>query len=70
MLCPELNEVAGITGSWTIPFSERARKKRTVFIWTCCSCLTGGMRVSVTNCPSCGLERCSYCQTEKIVVKE
>ncbi|RSL88879.1 hypothetical protein CDV31_015974 [Fusarium ambrosium] len=59
MLSPEIDEVAGLTGSWITPFSDRARKKRTVFIWTCCSCLASGMRVTVSDI----LDPSSFTQT-------
>ncbi|KAH8683841.1 hypothetical protein BGZ61DRAFT_455336 [Ilyonectria robusta] len=53
------------------PFHECApKKKRTVFLWTCCVCLCSGMRVSAGSCPACGTARCSYCRVEKTVTRE
>ncbi|KAH7001072.1 hypothetical protein EDB80DRAFT_721423 [Ilyonectria destructans] len=57
------------TGSHPSVLLGSSRKKRTVFIWTCCACSHSGMRVSVERCPSCSTPRCSYCTLAKVIVK-
>ncbi|KAH7109218.1 hypothetical protein EDB81DRAFT_834314 [Dactylonectria macrodidyma] len=61
---PETEILADLIHEWP------RGKKRPVFIWTCCTCLHGGMRVAVTCCQGCGMPRCTYCRVEKIFIRE
>lgn len=46
-----------------------SKKKRYVFIWTCCSCSCAGQPIMVENCANCGTPRCGSCYTQKVIQK-
>lgn len=48
-----------------VPIQELARRK-VVWVWICCCCGHGGMKVSVDPCPRCGVPRCPSCDTQRI----
>ncbi|KAJ9428220.1 hypothetical protein QL093DRAFT_2129619 [Fusarium oxysporum] len=40
--------------------------RRAVWIWICCQCGHGGMKVSVDPCPYCSTPRCPNCETRRV----
>ncbi|KAI5465097.1 hypothetical protein BGZ63DRAFT_379326 [Mariannaea sp. PMI_226] len=65
-----IHGLAGRQHELLLPLRDHAKKKRVVFIWTCCLCPCSGMRVSTPRCPGCGIERCENCRIEKTIVRE
>ncbi|OBS27123.1 hypothetical protein FPOA_01064 [Fusarium poae] len=49
-----------------IPISEIAPRRKVVWVWICCVCGYGGMKVSVDPCPNCCNPRCPNCDTRRI----
>ncbi|KAF5603050.1 arginyl-trna synthetase [Fusarium pseudocircinatum] len=37
------------------PFNELAPRKKVVYVWICCQCGHGGMKITVDPCPYCGI---------------
>ncbi|KAK2691886.1 hypothetical protein QWA68_009112 [Fusarium oxysporum] len=48
-----------------IPFRELPSRRKVVWIWTCCVCGQGGMKISVDPCFRCGFDRCPNCETRR-----
>ncbi|CCT75700.1 uncharacterized protein FFUJ_11735 [Fusarium fujikuroi IMI 58289] len=42
--------------------SSKAKRRKSIWIWTCCTCGSDGMRITVDACPQCGLFRCANCR--------
>ncbi|EWZ86970.1 hypothetical protein FOWG_10432 [Fusarium oxysporum f. sp. lycopersici MN25] len=47
------------------PYRVRPPRRKVVWIWFCCCCGHGGMKVSVDPCPRCGVPRCPNCDTQR-----
>ncbi|CVK84648.1 uncharacterized protein FMAN_01600 [Fusarium mangiferae] len=47
------------------PFNELAPRKKVVYVWICCQCGHGGMKITVDPCPYCGVPRCANCDTRR-----
>ncbi|KAK2136379.1 hypothetical protein NOF04DRAFT_1001920 [Fusarium oxysporum II5] len=47
------------------PYRVRPPRRKVVWIWFCCCCGHGGMKVSVDPCPRCGIPRCPNCDTQR-----
>ncbi|KAL5590579.1 hypothetical protein FOBRF1_014136 [Fusarium oxysporum] len=45
--------------------SKKAKRRKVIWVWTCCGCGIGGMRITAANCPRCGLPRCPMCNTTR-----
>jgi ribosomal protein L37AE/L43A len=45
--------------------SKKAKRRKVIWVWTCCGCGSGGMRITAANCPRCGLPRCPMCNTTR-----
>ncbi|KAH7196661.1 uncharacterized protein B0J16DRAFT_3882 [Fusarium flagelliforme] len=41
-------------------------RRRVVWVWVCCICGYGGMKISVDPCPNCCNPRCPNCDTRRI----
>ncbi|EWG36362.1 hypothetical protein FVEG_14661 [Fusarium verticillioides 7600] len=48
---------------------SRSSRRRAIWIWFCCSCSHGGMKVSTDPCPSCGTPRCINCDTQRVYTR-
>jgi hypothetical protein len=48
------------------PIIETAPRRKVVWVWICCVCGYGGMKVSVDPCPNCCNPRCPNCDTRRI----
>lgn len=49
-----------------IPIVDIAPRRKVVWVWICCVCGYGGMKVSVDPCPNCCNPRCPNCDTRRI----
>ncbi|KAH7256401.1 hypothetical protein BKA59DRAFT_467397 [Fusarium tricinctum] len=50
---------------FVVPVKQLPPRKKAVWIWACCVCGNGGMKVSVDPCPYCGTPRCPNCDTRR-----
>ncbi|KAH7180609.1 hypothetical protein DER46DRAFT_7649 [Fusarium sp. MPI-SDFR-AT-0072] len=48
-----------------IPINETPPRRNVIYIWFCCQCAHGGMKVAAVNCPRCGTPRCPNCTTQR-----
>ncbi|KAK2136377.1 hypothetical protein NOF04DRAFT_1306371 [Fusarium oxysporum II5] len=48
-----------------VPINETPSLKKVIYIWFCCECGHGGMKVTTVNCPRCGTPRCPSCTTQR-----
>ncbi|KAG6993320.1 hypothetical protein FocnCong_v018098 [Fusarium oxysporum f. sp. conglutinans] len=53
-----------------IPVKELPRRRKVVWVWVCCICGLGGMKVAVVSCPNCGIGRCPNCETRRYPIRE
>lgn len=64
ILAPAMNETSTVRTIFQgkSPFQSNKNKRRKVmYVWICCSCGLGGMKISTGTCPSCGFSRCPNC---------
>ncbi|KAG7001762.1 Protein SERAC1 [Fusarium oxysporum f. sp. conglutinans] len=48
-----------------LPINELPPQRKVVYVWVCCCCGQGGMKVGVGPCPVCGVPRCPNCPTQR-----
>ncbi|KAI3572140.1 hypothetical protein IWW34DRAFT_824446 [Fusarium oxysporum f. sp. albedinis] len=48
-----------------LPLNELPPQRKVVYVWVCCCCGQGGMKVGVVPCPVCGVPRCPNCPTQR-----
>ncbi|KAH7126499.1 hypothetical protein B0J13DRAFT_565570 [Dactylonectria estremocensis] len=53
----------------TLPIWELPPRRKVVWIWICCYCGHGGMKVSVDPCPRCSTPRCPTCHIQRFNVR-
>ncbi|KAI1067959.1 hypothetical protein LB507_004502 [Fusarium sp. FIESC RH6] len=64
---PPITCVAAPLLNSRIPIIEGAPgRRRVVWVWVCCVCGYGGMKISVDPCPNCCNPRCPNCDTRRI----
>ncbi|KAH7175760.1 hypothetical protein EDB81DRAFT_770941 [Dactylonectria macrodidyma] len=51
------------------PIRELPPRRKVVWVWTCCNCGNGGMKISVDPCPYCRIPRCPNCSTRKLTIR-
>ncbi|KAH7219299.1 hypothetical protein DER44DRAFT_84733 [Fusarium oxysporum] len=45
---------------------ELPPRRKVVWIWICCQCGHGGMKVNIDPCPYCSTPRCPNCETQRL----
>ncbi|KAM5525898.1 hypothetical protein FOXYSP1_01942 [Fusarium oxysporum f. sp. phaseoli] len=60
---------SGIPASPPGSFVEKPSRRKVIWIWFCCSCGNGGMKVSTDPCPRCGIPRCVNCDTQRLYTR-
>ncbi|KAH6960555.1 hypothetical protein DER45DRAFT_558127 [Fusarium avenaceum] len=50
---------------FTVPINVLPHRKKVAWIWICCACGHGGMKVSAHPCEACGTPRCPNCNTRR-----
>ncbi|CZR45357.1 uncharacterized protein FPRO_15468 [Fusarium proliferatum ET1] len=68
ILDPAMNETSIVAtmsqGKNPLRWSKLSRR-RVSWVWFCCGCGHGGMKVIVISCPHCGLLRCPNCSVKR-----
>lgn len=68
-LLPAAFEAAPPPPRLPVPIRELPPRRKVVWIWICCCCGHGGMKVSVDPCPHCGIPRCPTCHTQRYNIR-
>ncbi|KAI5458227.1 hypothetical protein BGZ63DRAFT_407518 [Mariannaea sp. PMI_226] len=59
----------GEEGSLPIQEVPKRGRRRKIWVWICCRCCHGGMKVQTDPCPHCGIPRCPACPCQEIWVR-